>query len=127
MRRFTVDQKLKLVEQLHSRYNKNQYDLSNRERILYGKTSEKDYFYPGGIAQGDRFPEEYQGEAPLPGAFRIRMLLALVLAMGLIILDKKGNSVAGLSAGQIFDAISTNYEEDLDAWLNNQILESPEP
>ncbi|MCM1045960.1 MAG: hypothetical protein NC417_10660 [Candidatus Gastranaerophilales bacterium] len=127
MRRFTVDQKLKLVEQLHSRYNRNQYDLSNRERILYGKTSEKDYFYPDGIAQDDRFSEASQGASPLPGAFRIRMLLALVLAMGLIVLDKKGSSIAGLSAGQIFDAISTNYEEDLDAWLNDQILDSPEP
>ena len=31
-----VEQKLQLVQQVRSRYQENRYDLSNRERILYG-------------------------------------------------------------------------------------------
>ncbi len=123
MRGFSVDQKLKLVEQLHSRYNKNQYDLSRREQILYGKTSGKNYFYSEGSPYEEMpFPENGQNDYPVPNTFRLRILLALVLAMGLIVLDKNGGSFAGLSAGQIFETISADYEDALDAWLETDPL-----
>ena len=34
----TMEQKLRLVQQVRSRYQEDQYDLSQRERILYGRT-----------------------------------------------------------------------------------------
>lgn len=117
MRKFSVDQKLRLVEQIHSRYNRNQYDLSNRERILYGRTSEKSYFYKNGEGPMPDAADGLPDDTPELNTFQIRLLAALVLAVGLILLDKNGGSIAGLSAGQIFDTISADYEDDLDAWL----------
>ena len=118
MRKFSVDQKLKLVEQIRSRYNRNQYDLSNRERILYGKTSGKNYYYPKGERQGTELPPDgLPDDVPLFSTFQLRMLVALLLAIGIILLDRSGGSIAGLSTGQIFDTISASYEDDLDAWL----------
>lgn len=123
MRKFSVDQKLKLVEQIRSRYNRNQYDLSTRERILYGKTSEKNYFYPNKEHSGKEWsPEGLPDDVPIFSTFQLRMLVALLLAIGVILLDRSGGSIAGLSTGQIFDAISASYEDDLDAWLEAQTL-----
>lgn len=123
MRKFSVDQKLKLVEQIRSRYNRNQYDLSNRERILYGKTSEKKYLYPSKErAEKDWSSEGLPEDVPVFSAFQLRMLVALLLAIGLILLDRSGGSIAGLSTEQIFDTISASYEDDLDAWLEAQTL-----
>ena len=34
----TMDQKLQLVQQVRARYHEDQFDLSNRERILYGRS-----------------------------------------------------------------------------------------
>ncbi len=109
MRKFTVDQKLKLVEQVRSRYNRNLYDLAGRERILYGKTSERNYQMP---------PEELSDDAPVFNTFQLRLLAALLLAVGVILLDRSGGSIAGISPGQIFDAISVSYEEDLNAYFS---------
>ena len=39
MSNVTTEQKLQLVQQVRSRYHEDQYDMSNRERLLYGRSS----------------------------------------------------------------------------------------
>lgn len=115
----TMEQKLQLVKQVRSRYHENQYDLSNRERILYGRTSaalpRAGYSSP--------YDEEY-GDYALPEGrpltfFKLRLWLALFLVTAVILLDLNGTEVAGITAQKIFEVISADYEEALEAWVEN--------
>ena len=112
----TMEQKLRLVQQVRSRYHENQYDLSNRERILYGKTS-------AGLQDGDalRYGEPYyeDTEHPEEASFsflKLRMWIALFLVTAVIVMDRNHMEVAGITAEKIFEVISADYEEVIETW-----------
>ena len=115
----TMEQKLQLVRQVRSRYHENQYDLSNRERILYGKTSivpsRAGYMSPYDEGYGDPYLPEGQ---PVPFS-KLRLWLALFLVTAVILLDQNGTEVAGITAEKIFEVISADYEEVLETWVEN--------
>ncbi|MCI8694351.1 MAG: hypothetical protein HFH91_16865 [Lachnospiraceae bacterium] len=115
----TMEQKLQLVKQVRSRYHENQYDLSNRERILYGRTSASlqraGYLSPY---------EERYGDYALPEGqpftfFKLRLWLALFLVTAVILLDLNGAEVAGITSQKIFEVISADYEEVIETWVEN--------
>ena len=106
----TMEQKLKLVKQIRSRYNEDQYDLSNRELILYGRTSNRP---ANRLAENpDRDADTYNPVSCLG----IRVFLAVLLLAAVIVMDKNGTKVAGITAEEIFQAISADYEETIDRW-----------
>lgn len=113
-----VEQKLQLVRQVRSRYHENRYDLSNRERILYGRTSvnpeSMDQTYPYGEPYEERTPVE----APL-SFFKLRMWIALFLVTAVIVMDRNGSEVAGITAEKIFQMISADYEEVIETWAES--------
>jgi len=111
-----MEQKLQLVQQVRSRYHENQYDMSNRERILYGKTSRNpDLRYVS--AYRDAYEEPMEGTNGTISFFKLRMFVALLLLAAVIIMDKNGFSVAGITTEQIFQAISADYEEKIEEWV----------
>ncbi len=93
----TVEQKLQLVQQIRSRYSENQYDIRNRERILY----EQDY--TGQDAPGFRL--------------RLRFLLAGLFFAALVAMDKSHIKVAGITAEMVQRVISADYGEKIDVWV----------
>lgn len=110
----TVEQKLQLVQQVRSRYHENQYDMSNRERIVYGRTAIS--------------PERMEYEDPLlyggtqrPGMersfFGMRFFVAALLLTGVIMMDRKGINVAGITTEKIFQVISADYEDKIEEWV----------
>ncbi len=102
-----MEKKLQLVQQIRSRYHENQYDMSNRERILYGRSRDP----------LDAFPEP-DLEQPHPSSlFRVRLLVALLLFGLIVAMDRGGFQVAGLTADKILEAISADYEDALDQWV----------
>lgn len=117
-----MDRRLRLVKQIRSRYNEDQHDLTNRELILYGKSS--------------RSPESEEGfqDGQLPPGqvsfFRFRMALAVLLFAAVIFMDSNGAELAGITAEEVFEAISADYEEVIDSWaetLSDAPAESPAP
>lgn len=111
----TMEQKLRLVQQVRSRYQEDQYDLSNRERILYGRTS------IGSERMGYSSPYDnpYQ-EGDMPqgvSSFRLRFFLAVFLVMIVIVMDTNGMTVAGITSEKIYEVISADYEEVLETWV----------
>ncbi len=103
-----TEKKMELVHQVRSQYNQNQYDLSNRERILYGHSTarpQEDY--------QDRWagyaPADDQDQEPPVSTFRLRLLLALAIGIGFILLDGYDMKVAGISTEQVFEAIAVDY------------------
>lgn len=104
----STEKRLQLLKQIRAKYNEDQRDLTDREMILYGRssrTSTKDLS---------------EQEAPLDEApvsfFRIRLILAVLLFAAVILMDMDGMEMAGITADKIFQAISANYEEVIDSW-----------
>lgn len=112
----TIEQKLQLVRQVRSRYHENQYDLSNRERILYGRTSaapEREGY------SASPYDEDYDGTLPEGrplSLMKIRLWIALLLVVMVIIMDTNGMSIAGITSEKIFELISEDYEEVIETW-----------
>lgn len=107
MRDVTTEQKLRLIQQVRSRYHENQYDLSNRERILYGKSFSReitDSLQPDGPDDGSR---------PL-SSFKIRLLIAILLGAAVISMDRNDIKIAGITSEQIYQAISADFEENIE-------------
>lgn len=112
----TTEQKLRLVRQVRSRYQEDQYDMSNRERILYGRAS-----MPPENRYVSTYRELYDEPAePVDGAvsfFRVRLLVAVVLLAAVIFMDKSGIKVAGITTEEIFQAISADVNVQIEEWV----------
>lgn len=108
MNHISTEQKMELVHQVRSKYNRDQYDLSNRERILYGRsTARPQNDYHESLSGYEPYGDPDQ-EAPV-STFRLRLLLALIVGIGIILLDGYGIKLGGISTDQIFEAIAEDY------------------
>lgn len=110
MSNVTTEQRLRLVQQVRSRYNENRYDMYNRERILYGRAS-----YP-------EEPDPAAGMEPVDpsmpvSTFRLRLLLAVLLFAAVVAMDINKIDVSGVTAEKIMEAISMDYEDKIDEWV----------
>ncbi len=130
MSEITTEQKLRLVQQVRSRYNEDQYDLSNRERLLYGRTGpnadSRERYDPDSAAERQSMRYEAYGDGygnSLPSGenpfsfFRLRFLLAALLLAAVIVMDKNGIDVAGITSEKIYEMISADYEEKIELWV----------
>lgn len=111
----TLDKKMELVQQIRAQYNKNQYDLLSREQILYGRTSNRDIAYEQETV--------HSAEEIHVSSFKLRMLIAVALAVLVIALDLSGKAFYGITATEIFSTLSEDYEEAIDAWISTQFRE----
>lgn len=107
MRDITTEQKLRLLQQVRSRYSKNQNDMSSREMILYGKTS-----VPIAEGDGDTLPDGAEASS-----FKLRMLLSLLLFAAVVFMDVKDIKIGGLTTEKIYGMIAADYEETLVEWV----------
>ena len=107
MRDVTTEQRLRLIQQVRSRYHENQYDLSNRERILYGKSFPRESFDS---------TEQDGADADLKpfSTFKIRLVIAVLLGAAVISMDRNNIKIAGITSEQIYQAISADFEEDIE-------------
>lgn len=108
MRDVTTEQRLRLIQQVRSRYHENQYDLSSRERILYGKSFTRD--------TPDRAEQENAVDGPGPSFsfFKLRLVIALLLGAAVISMDRNHIKIAGITSEQIYQAISADFEENIE-------------
>ena len=110
----STEKRLQLVKQIRTKYNENQRDLTDREMILYGRSSRqttaKDYGYSEQQTPSDETPVSF---------FRIRLFLAVLLFAVVIFMDMDDMELAGITADKIFQAISADYEEVIDSWTQS--------
>lgn len=110
--------RLELVRQIREEYNRNMYDMSNREKILYGRTTRHGYDNLSEIPQFNE--EDYINTAPVSrGLFRMRFLAAVFLFLLLFTMNSKGLKIAGYSYEDIYNAISCDYVDSIDEWIAN--------
>ncbi len=120
------EKKLLLVRQVRSRYSEDQYDLSNREQLLYGRTSIPDRsvystaspYSETACSYGETYGED---GAPSPegealASFKLRLVLAALLFGLVVFLDKSDTAIGGITAQKLYTAISADYEDKLEDW-----------
>lgn len=118
---FSVEQKLELVQQIRSQYYRNQSDLMNREHILYGRTqikSPEQEYYNYNSSSTDT-----EENLLTDNTVKIRYLLSAVLLLLVILFDKSGTTLAGISMEEIFTMIETDYEEVVETWADSLIVQ----
>lgn len=128
MSEISVENKLQLVQQVKNQYNKNQYDLTNREQILYGRTSSHSYDMENRyLPNMDTIMPDAEGHLFMHS--RIRLILAVVLATVFIACDSMGLSVFGWDTNTIFTAISRDVSQEIENWVaaNTNTIDSQVP
>lgn len=108
MRDVTTERKLQLIQQIRSRYKEDRYDMSNRERILYGRESVRPW-------EGNEDDPEW--EQPPQSSFRLRVLLAVLLFAAVVAIDTNGTSLFGITAEKVYQIISVDYEDKIEEWV----------
>ena len=117
MAHISVEQKLTMLNQVRSRYDNNQADLMRREQILYGRTSpvqSADFSNRWSIEEGVT-----ADTLPVQGTFRLRLLVAAILAVLLILSDQRGREFLGVSTSQIYTMIEEDYMSQMEEILND--------
>lgn len=103
-----TETRLQLLKQIRSRYNKDQRDLTDRELILYGRSTRP--------VSENLENQETNLDAGQISFFRIRLVLAVLVFAAVIFMDMNGIELAGITAEKIFQAISADYEEVIETW-----------
>ena len=103
-----TEKRLQLVKQIRSKYNEDQRDLTNRELILYGKSTRP-------ITE-ELYEQQEQPEVGQISFFRIRLVIAVLLFAAVIFMDMDNMEMAGITAEKIFQAISADYKDVLETW-----------
>lgn len=99
--------KLRLVRQVRNQYHQNQYDLSNREQILYGRQPESAF-------SDTNMPESVRPYTTL----RLRTAIAVILLLAVILFDRFGIRPGGMQMKELFALLSEDYQENVDAFVN---------
>lgn len=89
------EQKLALVRQIKTQYHQNQYDLYNREHLLYAASD---------------IPEQHT-KNNTSGSLKLRSVVAIILFLGIVLFDAFDISFAGVEMSQLFQILQTDYLE----------------
>ena len=94
------EQKLALVRQIKTQYHQNQYDLSNREQLLYAASE---------------IPEQ-NAKNNTSGSLKFRSVVALLLFLLIVMFDSFDISPAGMEINQLFEFLQTDYLKSFSGW-----------
>ncbi|MDE7223081.1 MAG: hypothetical protein K2O34_04790 [Acetatifactor sp.] len=106
----STQQKLQLTRQVRERYYQDRQDLGQREQLLYGRPLS--YFDEEPVAEyGDiaDYGGRYGGNDEKAGTLGLRILLAAVLLCLLVLMDRRGDTLFGLTGRQIGEYIRLDY------------------
>lgn len=109
MRDISAEQKLQLTRQVRERYRQDRQDLGQREKLLYGKPlsyfeEDIDYFHKESENSDDT--DESQNDAKEKiSTVGLRLLLAVVMVCLLALTHRRGDTLLGLTSGQIQEYI----------------------
>lgn len=93
-------QKLELVRRIKTQYHQNQYDLYNREQLLYATSD---------------IPEQ-NAKNNTSESLKFRGVVAIMLFLLVILLDSFHINPLGLEINQLFEMLQTDYLEAISDW-----------
>ena len=94
-------QKLELVRQIKTQYHQNQYDLYNREQLLYAASAPS---------------ENSDTKNNTSDSLKFRSVVAVLLFLFIVLLDFWGMSLAGMEISQLFTILQRDYFELISGW-----------
>ncbi len=107
MKDISAEQKLQLTRQVRERYRQDRQDLGRREQLLYGRPLS--YFEEDSLSYSegadDAFYEDRDGAERSSSTLGLRILLTAVLICLLALLDRRGDTLFGLTGSQIMEYI----------------------
>ena len=107
---FSTQQRLQLKKQVRERYQQDRQDMGQREQLLYGRTlsyfdEEPSQIYDAGT--------DYSGlgdnAGGTGGTLGLRLLLAAILVCLLALADRRGDTLFGMTSGQILEYLRYDY------------------
>lgn len=122
MGNITTDQKLRLAQLIRAESQDNRLRMRSRERILYGSaksdTEALPLYHKGYTGGRDSSKKELyaleeqppEQEEVFPSSFKFRLILAVVLFAGYLILDAGGGSVFGMTTANIQEEVNKDFD-----------------
>lgn len=106
----STQQKLQLTRQVRERYYQDRQDLGQREQLLYGRPlSYFDEEPDSGYGDAADYGSGYGGKGEKASTLGLRILLAAVLLCLLVLMDRRGDTLFGLTSRQIGEYIRLDY------------------
>jgi len=106
----SLEKKLQLVKKIRQEHQLNQNTVRGREAFLYGRSMP----YKNDMSAWDSQEAENGGERELPvSTFRLRAVTALFLFALFYALSQKGETVLGIGASQVYEAVEEDYSSIL--------------
>lgn len=110
-KKVTPEKKMELARFIREENLGNRLKLRQREHILYGKDAPVPLFEKGQIMETDVFSgygapagvSDTQGSAM--SSFKYRMVLAVLLFVGFLLCDTKGNTILSYSTDDVYHMI----------------------
>lgn len=106
----STQQKLQLTRQVRERYQQDRQDMGQREQLLYGRSLS--YFEDEPVpdyGEAADYGGRYGGGEEKAGTLGLRILLAAVLVCLLVLADRRGDTLFGLTASQIGEYIRLDF------------------
>jgi len=100
MDQLSRERKLELVRQIKTQYHQNQYDLYNREHLLYAASE---------------IPEESL-KNNTSESLKFRSVLAILLFLFIVLLDFWNVSLAGMEISQLINILQKDYLYMFTGW-----------
>lgn len=91
-----ADRRLELIRMVREEQNRNHMTIRRRSSVLYGDT----YLHPQ-TEEGESFSLPHSG-------LKLRILIAVILFLSFLILERSGTSILGINTQTIFETIGDN-------------------
>lgn len=101
MAEISREQKLELVRQIKTQYHQNQYDLYNREHLLYATTSD--------------IPQQ-NTKNNTSDSLKFRSVVTILIFIIIVLFDSFGIGPEGMEIKQLFEFLQTDYMESFSGW-----------
>lgn len=129
MGNISTDQKLQLVQMIRAESQDDRMKMRSRERMLYGTENKYKYkmeepplytkgYYEGAGGRKEVYALENSGEEPAGASFssfKLRLVIAVFLFAGFLILDAGGGNIAGITTKQVREEINKDFDTGLDS------------
>lgn len=112
MNEITTEQKIQLVQQIRNQNSQNRYDMSARERILYGSTPP---------VASSNITDTDNNKLIASESLKCRGAIAAMLLIFAIVFEIMGVKLFGMEMEQIFTYISADYVDDVQEYVETMV------